>query len=74
MNMDLLGLVPRSEMKTQAHAETQKYDERHVYTIHTNRFIRQKLISMYILSSNNNHTVVCIGALRNDGKYTLIKH
>ena len=42
MNMDLLGLVPRSEMKTQAHAETQKYDERHVYTIHTNRFIRQK--------------------------------
>ena len=30
--MDLLGLVPGSEMKTQAHVETQKYVERHVYT------------------------------------------
>ena len=31
MNMDLLGLVPGSEMKTQAHVETQKYVERHVH-------------------------------------------
>ena len=34
MNIDLLCLLPRSEMKTQAHAETQKYVERHVYCTH----------------------------------------